>query len=121
MGNPYQSPESAINSDRPASRTMLVATSDWLLAFIVLAVAVAAGVFGFSGSIGELPWQQSPANTWQSVIWGVFVGAPSTLACYWIAKMVSSGRPMFYATWSITASVFPFTFSWVVMGVLAGC
>jgi len=121
MGNPYKSPESEFNSGQSASSAMFVVPFDWIVASIVLGVAITAGVFGFSSGVGELPWQQSPANTWQSMIWGMLVGVPSALTCFALARMVSPKRPMLYVTWSIAAPIFPFVFSWLVIGALAGC
>ena len=99
----------------------MLTQSDWFAAIPILGLAITASVFGFAGGVDELPWQQSNANIWQSLVWGVFVGVSSTAICYFIAKMLFSNRRTLYTTWAIAAPMLPGIFSWVLFSVLAAC
>ena len=121
MDNPYRSPvgDTATQGHPVAER--FARSSDWLMAIAIFSLAIIAGIFGFASGIDQLPWQQSPANTWQSIVCGVIAGVPSAAICYFIANMLTSGRKMVFVTWAITAPLFPAIFSHVLIGTLASC
>ena len=121
MANPYKSPSSHTTAQGDPAGERFARTSDRLITIPILGFAIIAGVFGFASGVDQLPWHQSTWNTWQSMVWGVIVGIPSTALCYLIANMLSSSRRMLFVVWAITAPLFPAIFSHVFISALAGC